>query len=287
MVRNLGAAGHALQVFNRTRAKAERAVEGKGRVVDSPAEATRGAGVVITMLADPEAVRTCYEGPDGLLAGMGPGAIVIDASTISKPATLRLAAQVADAGGDFLDAPVTGSRNEAENGSLRFLTGGDPRVIAAARPVLECMGTVVPMGPVGMGITAKLVNNLVVAASLQAFNEGMVLAVRAGLDPDVMFSLLMSNPRARIGMAELKGPTILRGDFTPNFLLRLMRKDVRLALETAADLNVPLPALEAVKRVFDASMEEGHGEEDFSAIIKHLENAAGVAVRSRSPKEAL
>jgi 3-hydroxyisobutyrate dehydrogenase-like beta-hydroxyacid dehydrogenase len=138
------------------------------------------------------------------------------------------------------------------------------------------------MGATGTGITAKLVNNLVVAASLQAFNEGMVLATSAGLDPEKMYSLLMSNPRARVGMAELKGPTILKGDFTPHFVLRLMRKDVRLALETASELEVPMPALEAVKRVFDASMDEGHGEEDFSAIIKHLEDAAGVQVRSLS-----
>jgi 3-hydroxyisobutyrate dehydrogenase-like beta-hydroxyacid dehydrogenase len=138
------------------------------------------------------------------------------------------------------------------------------------------------MGPVGTGITAKLVNNLVVAASLQAFIEGMMLAVSAGLDPDTMYSLLMSNPRARVGMAELKGPTILKGDFTPHFLLRLMRKDVRLALETAEALGFTLPVAAATKGVFDAAMAAGHGEEDFSAMIKHLEASAGVAVRSRS-----
>jgi 3-hydroxyisobutyrate dehydrogenase len=281
MVHNLLRKGCEAAIYNRTREKAEKAAGGRGRVVDTPAEAARGAEIVFTMLADPAAVTACYEGSDGLLAGLAAGTIVIDSSTISKPATLRLAGQVTERGGRFLDAPVTGSKNEAEGGTLRFLIGGDPGVVEAARPVLEGLGTLVHMGPAGTGITAKLVNNLVVAASLQAFNEGMVLATKAGLDPDAMYALLMSNPRARVGMAELKGPTILKGDFTPHFLLRLMRKDVRLALETAAELGVSMPAVEAVKRVFDASMEEGHGEEDFSAIIRHLESAAGIEVRSR------
>lgn len=282
MVRNLIKAGYAVQVYNRTRTKAEEAVEGKGAVVATPAEAAGGADVVFTMLADPEAVTACYEGAGGLLSGLSGSPIVIDSSTISKPATLRIARQVEARGGRFLDAPVTGSKNEADTGKLRFLVGGAAETLEAARPVLECLGTWIHMGSTGMGITAKLVNNLVVASSLQAFNEGMTLAVSAGLDPDTMYSLLMSNPRARIGMAELKGPTILKGDFTPHFLLRLMRKDVRLALETAEELGFTLPVAAATKGVFDACMDAGHGGEDFSAIIKHLETKAGVAVRSRS-----
>lgn len=281
MVRNLLRGGCDLQVYNRTKTRAEEAVEGRGRVVDTPADAARGAGVVFTMLADPEAVMACYEGPDGLLAGLAEGTVVIDSSTISKPATLRLAELVSSHGGIFLDAPVTGSKREAESGNLRFLIGGEESVIDKVRPVLDLMGTSVRMGPTGTGITAKLVNNLVVAASMEAFSEGMVLAVSAGLNPEVMYDLLMTNPRARVGMAEVKGPTILKGDFTPAFALRLMRKDVRLAIETAGELGVKLPAAEAAKSVFDACMEEGLGDEDFSAAIKHLERTAGVEVRSR------
>jgi 3-hydroxyisobutyrate dehydrogenase-like beta-hydroxyacid dehydrogenase len=233
------------------------------------------------MLADPEAVLACYQGPEGLLAGLEPGTVVIDSSTISKPATLQIAELVESRGGKFLDAPVTGSKREAEGGNLRFLVGGDAAVWEAVRPVLDLMGTSVSVGPVGAGITAKLVNNLVVAASMQAFSEGMVLAVRAGLDPETMYELLMSNPRARVGMAEVKGPLILKGDFAPAFALRLMRKDVRLAIETAVELGVELPATQAAKSVFDAAMDEGLADEDFSAAIKHLEHVAGVAVRSR------
>jgi 3-hydroxyisobutyrate dehydrogenase len=282
MVRNLIKGGAKLRVYNRTRARAEEAVEGRATVVDTAAEAARGAGVVFTMLADPDAVQACYEGPGGLLEGLQPGTVVIDSSTISKPATLKIAALVESRGGKFLDAPVTGSKREAEGGNLRFLVGGDAAVLESVKPVLDLMGTSVAMGPVGTGITAKLVNNLVVAAAMQAFNEGMVLAVRAGLDPETMYSLLMSNPRARVGMAEVKGPLILQGDFTPAFALRLMRKDVRLAIETAAELGVKLPAAEAAKSVFDAAVDEGSADEDFSAAIKHLERVAGVEVRSRS-----
>jgi 3-hydroxyisobutyrate dehydrogenase len=281
MVCNLLAGGCEMQVYNRTRSRAEEVVEGRARVVNTPAEASRGAGVVFTMLADPDAVMACYDGPDGLVAGLTPGTVVIDSSTISKPATLRIAELVTSSGGIFLDAPVTGSKREAEGGNLRFLIGGNEAAIEKVRPVLDLMGTSVRMGPTGTGITAKLVNNLVVAASMEAFSEGMVLAVSAGLDPATMYELLMSNPRARVGMAEVKGPTILKGDFAPAFALRLMRKDIRLAIETASELGVKLPAAEAARSVFDACMEEGFGDEDFSAAIKHLERIAGVEVRSR------
>lgn len=282
MVRTLIRSGYSPVVYNRTRVKAEEAAKGGGSVVDTPAEAAAGAEVLFTMLADPAAVAACFEGADGILSQLASGTVVIDSSTISQPVTLKIAEQVGAKGAQFLDAPVTGSKNEAESGKLGFLVGGDAEVLESVRDVLECLGSITHMGATGMGVCTKLVNNLVVAGSLQAFNEGMVLAARAGLDPDRMYSVLMGNPRARCGITEWKGSTILQRDFTPFFALKLMGKDVRLALETAEQLGVDLPSARALKTVYDACLAEGLAEEDFSASVKHLERAARVEVKSRN-----
>lgn len=281
MARSLLRKGHALQIYNRTRAKAEEVAALGGRVADTPAEAARGADVVVTMLADPQAVADCFEGPRGLLSTLRAGAVVIDSSTVSPPTTKKMADAVRAKGGHLLDAPVFGSKNEAENGSLGFIVGGEREVFDSVQDVFACMGKSTYMGPTGMGATAKLVVNLVIASELEAFHEGMVLATKAGLDPDLMYSILM-NSRARSGIFEMKGPGILKRDFTVFFPLRLMDKDMRLALETADALRVPMPVVRAVKEVLGACVGAGQGEEDVSAAIRHLERAAGAEVASRS-----
>ncbi len=281
MARSLIRKGHALCIYNRTRAKAEEVAKAGGRVAATPAEAARGADVVFTMLADPAAVAACFEGPDGILSTLQKGAIVIDSSTVSPPSTRRMADLVAAKGGRLLDAPVFGSKNEAENGALGFIVGGDRAAFDAAQDVFGALGKSTYMGPSGMGASAKLVVNLVIAGELQAFHEGMVMATKIGLDPDLMYGVLM-NSRARAGIFEMKGPSILKRDFEAFFPLRLMDKDMRLALETADDLNLPLPVVRAVKEVLGACMSAGQSEEDFSSAIKHLERAAQVQVSSRS-----
>jgi 3-hydroxyisobutyrate dehydrogenase len=281
MARSLLRKGHALQIYNRTRAKAEDVAQLGGRVAATPAEAARGADVVITMLADPKAVADCFEGPDGILSTLRKGAVVIDSSTVSPTATKKTAQSVAAKGARMLDAPVFGSKNEAENGTLGFIVGGDRDVFDSVQDVLSCLGKSTYMGPTGMGATAKLVVNLVIASELEAFHEGMVMATKAGLDPDQMYSVLM-NSRAKAGIFEMKGPSILKRDFSAFFPLRLMDKDMRLALETADALRIPMPVVRAVKEVLGACVAAGQAEEDFSSAIKHLERASGVEVASRS-----
>jgi 3-hydroxyisobutyrate dehydrogenase-like beta-hydroxyacid dehydrogenase len=281
MARSLLRKGHALQIYNRTRAKAEEVAQLGGKVAATPAEAARGADIVITMLADPKAVADCFEGPDGILSTLQKGAVVIDSSTVSPPTTQKMAQSVLAIGGRMLDAPVFGSKNEAENGALGFIVGGDRAVFDSVQDVLSCLGKSTYMGPTGMGATAKLVVNLVIAGELEAFHEGMVMAAKAGLDPDQMYSVLM-NSRARAGILEMKGPSILKRDFSAFFPLRLMDKDMRLALETADSLRIPMPVVRAVKEVLGACVAAGQSEEDFSSAIKHLERAGGVEVASRN-----
>jgi 3-hydroxyisobutyrate dehydrogenase-like beta-hydroxyacid dehydrogenase len=281
MARSLLRKGHAVRVWNRTRAKAEELAASGATVAATPAEAARGASVVVSMLADPAAVAETYEGPVGLLSALEKDAVVIDSSTVSPPTTLRMAAQVRAKGGQLLDAPVFGSKNEAENGALGLIVGGDRAAYDAVQDVLTALGKPRYVGESGRGAYAKLVVNLVIAGELQAFHEGMVMATKAGLDPDQMFEILM-NSRARAGIFEMKGPSILKRDFTPFFPLRLMDKDMRLALETADALKIPLPLVRAVKDALGAAVSAGQSEEDFSSAIKPLERAAGVEVRSRS-----
>lgn len=281
MARSLIRKGHAVRIYNRTRAKAEEVAQLGGTVAATPGEAALGADVVVTMLADPRAVADCFEGPTGILSTLSKGAVVIDSSTVSPPTTQKMAAAVRAKGAHLLDAPVFGSKNEAETGALGFIVGGEREAFDSVQDVLSCLGKSTYVGPSGRGSTAKLVVNLVIAGELEAFHEGMVLATKAGLDPDQMYSILM-NSRARAGIFEMKGPNILKRDFSPFFPLRLADKDMRLALETADALGVSLPVVKAVKEVLGACVTAGQSEEDFSAAIKHLERAGGVEVRSRS-----
>lgn len=281
MARSLLRNGHTLKIYNRTRAKAEEVAQAGGVVVDTPKEAADGAEFVITMLADPEAVTACFEGDTGILSSLVQGAIVIDSSTISPQTTTCIAEQVKGKGAQLLDAPVFGSKNEAENGALGFLVGGEREAFDAAQEILTCLGKPSYMGASGMGVCAKLVINLVIGGALEAFNEGMVMATRAGLDPDLMYSVLM-NSRARCGIFEMKAPSVLKRDFTTFFPLKLMDKDLRLVLETADSLGLSMPAIQAVKGVYGKCVSAGLGDEDFSATIKHLERQANVEVGSRS-----
>jgi len=281
MARSLLRAGHDVRVWNRTRAKAEEAVGDPTRVAATAAEAARGADVVLSMLADPAALLAVFDGPDGALAGLRPGTVVIDSSTVNPPTIHRLAALVGAKGAHLLDAPVFGSKNEAENGQLGFMVGGDAAVFERMKPVFGCLGKAATlMGPQGAGSAAKLVWNLTVSVQLEAILEGLALAAKAGLDPGLMYDVLMTG-RAKSGIAEMKCPPLLKGDFTPFFALKLMDKDLRLALETADALKVPMPALAAVKQVFTACMGAGQSEEDFSTIVKHHERVAGVQVRRK------
>jgi 3-hydroxyisobutyrate dehydrogenase-like beta-hydroxyacid dehydrogenase len=277
MARSLIRAGYEVSIYNRTRDKAEEVARLGGVVVDSPAEAARGADVVVTMLANPAALLAVVEGERGVLTTIKPGAVLIDSSTVSPPTTYRVLKQLNARGADMIDAPVFGSKNEAETGALGFIVGGDPAVLARVQGVFDAMGRTMRVGDNGMGAYAKLVVNLVIAGTLQAFNEGLVMAAKSGIDAQAMVEIIQSS-RARSGIIEMKAPQILKRDFNPFFPLQLMAKDMGLIRESAAALGLNLPLANAVSQVYDQCLADGLGAEDFAASIKLVEAQAGLKV---------
>ena len=279
MARSLIRSGHTVRVYNRTHAKAEEVARLGGEVAGSPAQAADGADVVITMLSDPAALLSVIGGEDGVLSTIRPGAVLIDSSTVSPQVSLQVRDQLNGIGADMIDAPVFGSKNEAEKGELGFIVGADRAVLARVQGVLDCMGRTNYVGPNGMGASAKLVVNLVIASTLQAFNEGMILAAKAGIDAEAMVQIILSS-RARSGIIEMKAPQIMKRDFTPFFPLALMAKDLRLVMESAGALGVDLPCAEALSEVYSQCLAEGWGGEDFIASVKLLEGQAGLQVKA-------
>lgn len=276
MAANLVKAGHEVAIWNRTPGKE---VEG-ARSAASPADAVQGAAVVWMCVSDTKAVENVLFGANGAEAALGPGMIIADSSTISPSATERFAARVKARGVDYVDAPMTGSKIAAENGSLIFMVGGDEAVLARLRPLFEAMGKqVFHMGETGKGQATKLVMNLQIALIYEGFAEALTLATKLGVDLGRLLPLVQAS-MVRSGVVEYKAPFIMRRDFSPNFPLRLMLKDIHLALDAAREARVRLPGLEAVEEVYDVAAEEGQSDLDYAATLTLLEKWAGVEVKS-------
>ncbi len=282
MALNLLKSGHPLSAFNRTRGKAEPLERAGARVARTPAEAAREAQVVITIVSDTAAMEEVTSGKDGILETIRPGAVLIDSSTISPAASRKLAALVAAKGASMIDAPVTGSKHGAAKGELTFMIGGDRQALEKVMPILKVLGTKhIYCGRQGLGLAAKLAQNAIQATMVEVFCEGFVLAAKAGVQPQTMFEIIQSS-LARSSLTDFKAPFIFKGDFTPYFPLRLMHKDLELALETAYAENVPMPTAAVVKEVYSAAKAQGKGDLDYAAVITFLEELAGVKVRVAS-----
>lgn len=275
MAANLIRAGYAVTVWNRTRDKARDLVELGADEAASPREAARRADVVITMVSDDSAIEQVYYGDEGVFAGLSPGTIVVDSSTITPGLSRRLAEDAAAKYCDFLDAPVTGSRPQAEEGALVFLAGGSAEVLERVRPILLTMGRdVIHIGANGSGSAVKLANNMVGAANLAALAEGMAIAAAAGIDPGKFLDVIQSGGAAS-RMAEMKSGKIIDGDFAAQFALSLMHKDLRLASALADSVRIPTPMLEAARRLYREAEAAGFGGEDMSAVARWYENRIG------------
>ncbi len=279
MATNLVRAGYKVTVFNRTRSKAEPLEKAGARVAISPAEAARDADVVISIVSDSAAAEEVILGKGGALETLRAGAIVIDSSTISPIVSRRLACHTAGKGAQMLDAPVTGSKHGAEKGELTFMIGGERAVLDRAMPVLQVLGKKhIYCGQNGSGLAAKLAQNVIQAAMVEVFCEGFVLAAKAGVQPRTMFEIVQSS-MARASLTDFKAPFIFKGDFTPYFPLKLMHKDLALAMEAAYAQGVAMPTAAAVKEVYGAAKAKGKGDQDYAAVITFLEEIAGVQVR--------
>ena len=278
MATNLAKAGHEVTVWNRTPGKF---VEGAG-IAPTPAAAAQGAEVVWLCVSDTAAVEQTLFGAEGAERYLSNGMIIADSSTISPAATIRFADRLRDKGVHYVDAPMTGSKIGAANGSLIFMVGGDEAVIDRLSPLFAAMGKkIFRMGETGKGQATKLAMNLQIALIFEGFAEALTFATKLGVDPRQLLALIEAT-MVRSGVVDYKGPFILNRDFTPNFPLRLMHKDILLALEAAKEARVKLPALETVEEIYEMSTEDGHRDLDYAATITLLEKWAGVQVKSEA-----
>lgn len=280
MARNLLKAGHDVGLWSHSKGKAEKlASEAGGKACSSPADVARHAECVFLCVGDSAMSEKVILGPNGVKEGGRKGLTVVDASTVSPSSSRRVHEELAKAGIDFLGAPCTGSTPGAINATLTFMIGGDEKVFERVRPWLEAMGKKLYFcGGPGMGLHAKLTQNLVLANLLQAFNEGIVLSTRAGIDPKLMLDIL-SNSAAKSGLIDYKAPFIFRRDFEANFSVKWMHKDMGLMLESAQELSVPLFMTGLSRQIFQAAITRGHGDEDICSTIKVLEEMTGVEVK--------
>ena len=273
MAANLLRAGHALVVHNRTRSKARPLLARGAQWADTPADAARDAEVLVTMLADPNAVAQTAEGEHGFLQTLREGALWIDCSTVNPSFSRIEAAQARAVGVRFLDAPVAGTTGPAEKAELTFMVGGEPADVAAARPVLEAMGKrVVHAGGHGGGTGLKMLVNLLLAQSMAAFAEALVLGEAMGLDRARLFDVLLNTPVVPLFVGG-KRAKIELDDYEPQFPLKWMRKDLHLAGQTAYEQEVALPMTSAVEELFALAARHGLGDQDFSAVYRFLKGS--------------
>ncbi|MCM3292580.1 NAD(P)-dependent oxidoreductase [Paenibacillus sp. MER 180] len=275
MAANLLSKGFEVAVYNRSTDKTVPLVEQGATAVHLPREAAAQSDVVITMVSDDSSIEAIYYGEDGVLAGVRSGHIVIDCSTISPSLVQQLAAVCAERGAQFLDAPVTGSKPAAVDGTLVFMVGGEETALQQAMPVLEAMGRmIVHMGPNGSGSITKLAHNTIVGINNAALAEGFAMVSKAGVNPEA-FLQVVRNGSAGSKAAELKGEKIIAGNFDNQFSLQLMLKDLKLASVLTDTMQSPTPMLEVAKSLFQMGQTSGFGEEDLCSLVKIYEQWIG------------
>lgn len=281
MAEHLLGGGHDVAVWSHTSSKAKdlAAAHGAAQYCETPEEVGAFADCVFLCVGDSAMSEEVLTGEDGVLAGASSGTVVADCSTIGPSTARRIAGKFEAKGCHYLDSPCTGSTPGAKSGTLTFMIGGDKAVFDRTRPYFECMGkNLYYCGGLGMGLHAKLSQNLVLANMLQGFVEGMVLATKAGVPPELMFEIL-DNSAAKSGLIAFKAPPLFKRDFDAAFPLKWMRKDIGLMLESGRELGVPLPATGLVHELFSAGVAKGHGDEDIIAAVKLFEELAGVVVK--------
>ena len=272
MAQNLVKAGHEVKVWNRTPGK----IVGGAHGAATPKDAAKDAEIVWLCVSDTKAVEQVLFGKDGVIESLKPGTIVVDSSTILPSASLKFAERVRAKGGDFVDAPVTGSKTGAESGQLIFIVGARQDTFDKLQPLFSAVGkSAVRVGENGKGLAAKLSMNLMIALTFEGFAEALVLAKKQGVNLEPLMSLI-NQSMVRSGVVDYKAPFVLSRDFTANFPMKLMHKDISLMLEAARQNGVKLPALETVDKIYEKSRAEGQSDLDYAATLVTLEKQAGV-----------
>jgi 3-hydroxyisobutyrate dehydrogenase-like beta-hydroxyacid dehydrogenase len=278
---NLLKAGHTLTVWNRTASRADELVAAGAVLAKTPREAAADADVLITMVSDPPALEevllgstsksateTCVTEENAALPALKSGSVYIDSSTVSPDLARKIAAACAEKGVRFLDAPVTGGDWGAKKGELVFMIGGDEETLKAVEPILGVMGKRwFLLGPNGAGQTIKLAMNSILALQVEALAEALALVTAAGLKGEKLIEVLQSS-MARSGVLDVKAPNLLKGEYPPSFPLRLMYKDISLALDLASKLGVTLPASSAARETYGKVKAAAKEDLDYSAVMK-------------------
>ncbi|RKY21072.1 MAG: NAD(P)-dependent oxidoreductase [Planctomycetota bacterium] len=277
MASHLVRAGHEVRVHNRTRSRERPLLELGAAAAATPAEAAAGAEVVLSCVSDTaDAEQVLTDADTGALAGLAKGALVIDCSTISPEGARRMAAVFAERGVGFVDAPVSGGSEGALNASLAIMCGGSEQDFARALPVLNVIGgAITRVGPVGCGQIAKAVNQVVLAGVYQGVAEGMVLAHRAGADAERVMAAI-EHGAASSWVLTNRGPNMRADHYPLGFRVRLHRKDLGIALDTARAHGIPLPVASYVATQEDGLIHAGHGDEDMSSIARTVRRNAGI-----------
>jgi 3-hydroxyisobutyrate dehydrogenase-like beta-hydroxyacid dehydrogenase len=268
MAANLLKAGYELTVWNRTASRADSLVAQGAKRVETPQEVAASSEVIITIVSDPPALEAVLWGEAGVFAGLRNGSLLIESSTVTPQLEQRAATAAAALGAEFLEAPVTGGTWGAEKGELVFMVGGETETLKHAEPVLTPMGKRwFHLGPVGAGQTVKLAMNLLLCLQVEALAEAQALVMRAGIPGEKLMEVMQSS-MGRSGILDVKAPMMLKDEYKPSFPLRLMHKDMSLALDLANQLGVPLPAAAAAREVLSAVKGATKEDVDFSALAR-------------------
>ena len=281
MATNLLNAGYELAVYDINQEAVSELVALGAAAAASPAEAARGKDVVITMLPNAKIVAATMEGPGGVFAGAEPGTIIIDMSSVAPGDTRAMAAKAEKLGLAYLDAPVSGGVAGAAKGTLTIMVGGPEETVARVRAIFEVLGQkIYHVGPVGSGDAVKIVNNLLLGINMAAVAEALVLGVKCGLKPEVLYDIISVSSGSSYALQAKVPNFVLKGNFEPGFAVDLQYKDLELAVQTGKELQVPLYLTNGAQQVYETSRAAGLGRKDISAVIQLWEKLVGVEVRS-------
>ena len=278
MAANLLRAGFPLTIWNRTRSRMDELMAAGARAGESPADVARHSEIIITCVSDTPDVRAVILGDAGVIHGARAGSLIIDMSTISPQATREIAAALAEADLHMLDAPISGGSEGAVNGTLSIMVGGEAAQVERARPAFEVMGkTVTHVGEIGAGQTVKIVNQILVVGNMLAASEAMLMAQAGGLDLRKALQAVEAGA-AGSWMLSNRAPQVFARDFRPGFTIDLQQKDLRLALEAAEQLGVPLLATSFIHQLYKTLQLQGLGGEGNHALVKALENLSQLKI---------
>jgi 3-hydroxyisobutyrate dehydrogenase len=276
MCLNLLKAGFEVTAYNRTESKIATVAKAGATAASSPKEVAEKSDIIITIVSDSPDVENVILGENGVLEGVNPGSVVIDMSTISPSVTKDIAAKLVEKDVEMLDAPVSGGDTGAIAGTLAIMIGGKAETVERCRPVFEAMGkTITHVGTNGMGQIVKLCNQILVSVTNMAVSEAVLFATKSGVDPHLMVEATKNGAAGSWQLANL-GPKMVDGDFAPGFMINLQQKDLRLAIEAAREMHLPLPALNFVHQLFAGNQSHGEGKEGTQALVKSLKRLAGM-----------